>query len=69
MDAKSSVVRKRSARAAAPRGCGRPFLADEEEGGSYVARYMATTRGLFEVSEAVSEVGGFSVTPAASGLT
>lgn len=40
------------------------FLADEEAGGTYGARYLVDTRpDLFEgVSEAVSEVGGFSVT-------
>lgn len=40
------------------------FLADEEAGGTYGARYLVDRRpDLFEgVSEAVSEVGGFSVT-------
>jgi acetylornithine deacetylase/succinyl-diaminopimelate desuccinylase-like protein len=40
------------------------FLADEEAGGSYGARYLVDNHaGLFEgVTEAVGEVGGFSVT-------
>ena len=40
------------------------FLADEEAGGSYGARYLVDKHaGLFEgVTEAVGEVGGFSVT-------
>jgi len=40
------------------------FLADEEAGGSYGARWLVDNHaGLFEgCSEAVSEVGGFSVT-------
>ena len=40
------------------------FLADEEAGGAYGARYLVDNHaGLFEgVTEAVGEVGGFSVT-------
>ncbi|MGW0878810.1 M20/M25/M40 family metallo-hydrolase [Streptomyces sp. NPDC002671] len=40
------------------------FLADEEAGGTYGARYLVDNhRGLFEgVTEAISEVGGFSFT-------
>jgi acetylornithine deacetylase/succinyl-diaminopimelate desuccinylase-like protein len=47
-----------------PRDVVLAFLADEEAGGTYGARYLADSHpGLFEgVSEAISEVGGFSVT-------
>jgi acetylornithine deacetylase/succinyl-diaminopimelate desuccinylase-like protein len=47
-----------------PRDVVLAFLADEEAGGSYGARYLVDNHaGLFEgVTEAVSEVGGFSVT-------
>jgi acetylornithine deacetylase/succinyl-diaminopimelate desuccinylase-like protein len=47
-----------------PRDIVLAFLADEEAGGTYGARYLVDSHpGLFEgVSEAISEVGGFSVT-------
>jgi acetylornithine deacetylase/succinyl-diaminopimelate desuccinylase-like protein len=47
-----------------PRDVVLAFLADEEAGGSYGARYLVDKHpGLFEgVTEAVGEVGGFSVT-------
>ena len=47
-----------------PRDVVLAFLADEEAGGSYGARYLVDNHaGLFEgVTEAVGEVGGFSVT-------
>ena len=47
-----------------PRDVVLAFLADEEAGGAYGARYLVDNHpGLFEgVTEAVGEVGGFSVT-------
>ena len=47
-----------------PRDVVLAFLADEEAGGRYGARWLVDNHaGLFEgVSEAISEVGGFSVT-------
>ena len=47
-----------------PRDVVLAFLADEEAGGSYGARFLVDNHpGLFEgVTEAVGEVGGFSVT-------
>ncbi|MFI9647028.1 M20/M25/M40 family metallo-hydrolase [Streptomyces sp. NPDC052040] len=47
-----------------PRDIVLAFLADEEAGGTYGARYLVDHhRGLFEgVTEAISEVGGFSFT-------
>src|SRR5580692_6337150 len=47
-----------------PRDVVLAFLADEEAGGSYGARWLVDNHpGLFEgVSEAIGEVGGFSVT-------
>ncbi|MET8951444.1 M20/M25/M40 family metallo-hydrolase [Streptomyces sp. NPDC004533] len=47
-----------------PRDIVLAFLADEEAGGTYGARYLVDRhRGLFDgVTEAISEVGGFSFT-------
>ncbi len=47
-----------------PRDVVLAFLADEEAGGSYGARWLVDNHpGLFEgVSEAIGEVGGFSIT-------
>lgn len=47
-----------------PRDIVLAFLADEEAGGTYGARYLVDNHpGLFEgVTEAISEVGGFSFT-------
>jgi acetylornithine deacetylase/succinyl-diaminopimelate desuccinylase-like protein len=47
-----------------PRDVVLAFVADEEAGGTYGARWLVDNQpGLFEgVSEAISEVGGFSVT-------
>ena len=60
-----SVVRQRLREGRRPpRDVVLAFLADEEAGGSYGARFLVDNHpGLFEgVTEAVGEVGGFSVT-------
>src|SRR5580693_4448476 len=60
-----AVVRQRLAEGRRPaRDVVLAFLADEEAGGTYGARYLVDNHaGLFEgVTEAVGEVGGFSVT-------
>ena len=60
-----SVVRQRMREGRRPpRDVVLAFLADEEAGGSYGARWLVDNHpGLFEgVTEAVGEVGGFSVT-------
>ena len=65
MDAMMLATVRELARSGAkpPRDVVVALLADEEAGGSYGARHLVDTRpDLFEgVSEAVSEVGGFSV--------
>jgi len=65
MDAMMLATVRELARSGAkpPRDVVVALLADEEAGGSYGARHLVETRpDLFEgVSEAVSEVGGFSV--------
>ncbi|NEE28231.1 M20/M25/M40 family metallo-hydrolase, partial [Streptomyces sp. SID7982] len=66
MDAMTLAVvreRMRSGRKP-PRDIVLAFLADEEAGGTYGARYLVDNHpGLFEgVTEAISEVGGFSFT-------
>ena len=66
MDAMTlAVVRQRMAEGRRPpRDIVLAFLADEEAGGSYGARFLVDQhRGLFDgVSEAIGEVGGFSAT-------
>jgi acetylornithine deacetylase/succinyl-diaminopimelate desuccinylase-like protein len=66
MDAMTlAVVRQRMTEGRRPpRDIVLAFLADEEAGGSYGARFLVDQhRGLFEgVSEAIGEVGGFSAT-------
>lgn len=57
-------TRPAAQRAQAPRDIVLAFLADEEAGGTYGARHLVDKHpGLFEgVTEAISEVGGFSFT-------
>jgi acetylornithine deacetylase/succinyl-diaminopimelate desuccinylase-like protein len=66
MDAMTlAVIRQRMREGRrAPRDIVLAFLADEEAGGTYGARWLVDNHpGLFEgVTEAISEVGGFSVT-------
>ena len=73
MDAMTlAVVRQRMREGRRPpRDVVLAFLADEEAGGSYGARWLVDNHpGQFEgVTEAIGEVGGFSVTLAAAGST